>query len=75
MFPLAPSNADRYWYLSRVTGIAGMLLTSVIALGVDLIPSSSVDFLIGIWLLAVVPAMEYLSSSTPLHEELDLGED
>jgi hypothetical protein len=34
------------------------------------VPSSSVDFLLGIILLALVPVVEGMSDSTPLHEEI-----
>ena len=75
MFQLSPSDADLYWYLGKLMGLAGIIYMIAIVVGFDPVPSSSVDFLLGIILLALVLVVEEMSASTPLHEEMDLDED
>ncbi|WP_158298141.1 hypothetical protein [Haloquadratum walsbyi] len=53
-------------------GLVGIIYMIAIVVGFDPVPSSSVDFLLGIILLALVPVVEGMSDSTPLHEEIDL---
>ena len=72
MFQLSPSDADLYWYLGKLMGLAGIIYMIAIVVGFDPVPSSSVDFQLGIILLALVPVVEEMSDSTPLHEEIDL---
>jgi hypothetical protein len=43
--------------------------------GFDPMPSSSIDFLLGITLLGLVPVVKETSNSTPLYEELDLDDE
>lgn len=73
MFRLSPSDADIYWYAGKVVGVVGVIYNLAIVVGFDPVPSSSADFLFGILLLALVPVIEDMSDSTPLHEEIDLG--
>ena len=75
MFQLSPSDADLYWYLGKLMGLAGIIYMIAIVVGFDPVPSSSVDFLLGIILLALVPVVEEMSDSTPLHEEIDLSDE
>jgi hypothetical protein len=55
-------------------GVVGVIYNLAIVVGFDPVPSSSVDSLFGILLLALVPAIEGMSDSTPLHKEMDLGD-
>jgi hypothetical protein len=75
MFQLSPSDADRYWYMGKIMGGVGIGYMLAIVGGFDPIPSSSLDFLLGIILLALVPVVEEMSNSTPLYEELDLDDE
>ena len=75
MFGLSPSDADISWYAGKVVGVVGVIYNLAIVVGFDPVPSSSVDFLFGILLLALVPVIEGMSDSTPLYEEMDLGTD
>jgi len=70
MLQLSPSGADLYWYLGKLMGLVGIIYMIAIPAGFDPVPSSSVDFLLGIILLALVPVVEGMSDSTPLHEEI-----
>ena len=74
MFQLSLSDADRYWYASRAVGVVGVVYNPLIVVAVDPVSSSSVDFLFGILLRALVPTIERVSDSTPLYEETDLGD-
>lgn len=71
MFQLSPSDADPYWYLGKLVGIVGIIYNLLIVIGVDLVPSSRIDFMFGIFLLALVPMIERMSDSTPLYKEID----
>lgn len=46
----------------------------LLASRVDPLPSSSADLLFGLWLLALVPVVQQASDSTPLYEQLGLGD-
>jgi cadmium resistance protein CadD (predicted permease) len=71
VFQLSPSDADPCWYLGKFVGIVGVIYNLLIAIGVDLVPSSRIDFMFGILLLALVPMIEGMSDSTPLYKEID----
>lgn len=73
MFQMAPTDADLYWYLGKIMFVTGIIYMLLIAVGFDPIPSSSIDFLFGVVLLALVPIVEQASDSTPLYKELDFG--
>ena len=75
MFQLSPPDADRYWYVGKIMGGVGIGYMLAIVGGFDPMPSSSIDFLLGITLLALVPVVEEMSNSTPLYEELDLDDE
>jgi hypothetical protein len=74
MVQLSPSDADRYWYASRAVGVVGVVYSPLTVVAVRPVPSSSVDFLFGVLLRALVPTIERVSDSTPLCEETDLGD-
>jgi hypothetical protein len=74
MFQLTPSDVDLYWYAGRIMFVIGIIYMLLIVVGFDPIPSSSVDLLFGILLFALVPMVEQASDSTPLHKELNLGD-
>ncbi len=71
MYRLSPSDADIYWYAGKVAGVVGIAYNLGIVVGFDPMPSSLVDFLFGILLLALVPMIEGMSDSTPLHEKTE----
>lgn len=73
MFQLTPSDADLYWYLGKFISVTGIIYMLLIAVGVDPVPSSSIDFVFGILWVALVPAVKQASDSTPLYKELDFG--
>jgi hypothetical protein len=74
VFQLTPSDVDLYWYAGKIMFVIGIIHMLLITVGFDPIPSSSVDMLFGICLLALVPVVEQASDSTPLYKELDLGD-
>jgi len=75
MFQLSSSDADRCWYVGKIMGGVGIGYMLAIVGRFDPMPSSSLDFLLGIILLALVPVVEEMSNSTPLYEELDLDDE
>jgi predicted Na+-dependent transporter len=75
MFQFSPSDADLYWYLGKTMFVTGIIYMLLIAVGVDPVPSSPIDLVLGIVWLALVPAVEQASNSTPLYRELDFGDE
>ncbi|MEZ3116971.1 hypothetical protein RYH80_13735 [Halobaculum sp. MBLA0147] len=75
MFQLTPSDADLFWYLSRVVFVGGLGYMLIFAFGGEPLPSTGVDFWLGVVALALVPTLEHLSDSTPLHEEIDFDDE